>query len=325
MPEIAGCKMTRFVTQWIVVLTLGLFVIEQVSAQENEPPTAPTPLRPTDHLSLNSNLPVLWFLNSHDPDGDPVTYDVLAIPDSLFGDVLYESAFEYPEGQDSTSYVFGWPIDDNIPVWWTVRAHDNQGGSSPWTVPECFWIDAIPEPPTAPRADFPNDNADMPLFEMLPVFSFRRSLDPDPFDTVYYRLEIANDPSFALTTDYDSIGGNGTIIDFPLCDSLAYGTEYFWRVVATDQRGMTATSNEVRFWTWLPGDLDHSHQINIADLVFLVTYMFANGPPAEPAFVMDINGDCTAPDIADVIHLVQYMFGEGPHPVAGCLTRSGLL
>ena len=317
--------MTRLVTQWAMTLMLGLFVIGQASAQRNEPPTTPSPLRPTDHVIIDTYLPTLWFLNSDDPDGDQLDYNIMASPDSLLGDVFWVTAYGYPEGQDSTAYLFEWPIEDNNPVWWTVQADDSHGGRSAWSVSECFWIDVVPEPPTAPRADFPSDSSDLLLFEMLPVFSFRRSFDPDPFDTLYYRLEIANDSSFALVTEYDSLQGNGTFIDFPLCDSLAYGTEYFWRVVAFDKRGMTATSNEIRFWTWLPGDLDHSHQINIADLVFLVTYMFANGPPAEPAFVMDINGDCTAPDIADVIHLVQYMFSDGATPVAGCLARSGLL
>jgi hypothetical protein len=317
--------MTRFITIGVLTFALVLSVVGQVLAQENEPPTTPMLLQPAEHVIIDSYLPTLWFLNSDDPDGDQITYNILITPDSLYGDVFYATEFGYPEGQDSTSYQFVFPIDENNPVWWTVQAEDSQGGKSSWSVSQCFWVDSIPEAPTAPRADFPGDSAELPLFEMMPVFSFRQSLDPDPFDTVYYRLEIANDSLFTLATVFDSIPGSGTFIDFALCDSLAFGAEYFWRVVAVDKRGMTATSDVMHFWTWLPGDMDHSHQINIVDLVFLVTYMFQNGPPADPAFVMDLNGDCTAPDIADLIHLVQYMFSEGCPPEAGCLTRSGLL
>jgi len=75
------------------------------------------------------------------------------------------------------------------------------------------------------------------------------------------------------------------------------------------------------------GDIDHNGTIepDIADLVYLVTYMFQNGPaplcddPYEPEcpdnyFVesdIDGNGTCS-PDIADLVYLVTYMFQDGP-------------
>jgi len=290
----------------------------------NTEPTIPILIRPIGQVIIENQAPVLWFHNSYDADGDLLTYDILATPDSAVGDAFYETAFDYPQGADSTAYQLQQSVDDNSSVWWRVRACDDQSVSD-WSDPQVFWIDANPEHPTAPRCEFPNDSSGFPQFEMLPVFTFRHSLDPDPFDTLRYRIEIATDTSFALATIYDSLSDDGILIDFLLSDSLAFGTEYFWRVVAIDRTGLTSISNVRHFWTWLPGDLDHSHQINIADLVFLVSYMFAGGPPAEPSFVMDLNGDCTAPDIADLIHLFQYMFIGGAPPVAGCLNRTGLL
>jgi len=79
----------------------------------------------------------------------------------------------------------------------------------------------------------------------------------------------------------------------------------------------------------LRGDIDHDGVgPNIADLVYLVTYMFQNGPepPCDEPYLPDCpehyfaetdidgNGTCN-PDIADLVYLVSYMFQGGPPPV----------
>lgn len=54
---------------------------------------------------------------------------------------------------------------------------------------------------------------------------------------------------------------------------------------------------------------------DIADLVYLVTYMFQGGPAPPIVEAADVNGDGTGPDIADLVYLVTYMFQGGPAPV----------
>ncbi|HOP06126.1 MAG TPA: DNRLRE domain-containing protein [candidate division Zixibacteria bacterium] len=78
------------------------------------------------------------------------------------------------------------------------------------------------------------------------------------------------------------------------------------------------------------GDINHSGSggPDIADLVYLVTYMFQNGPqppcdepsapdcPEHHFSEADINGDGSCmPDISDLVYLVTYMFQNGPEPV----------
>jgi len=65
------------------------------------------------------------------------------------------------------------------------------------------------------------------------------------------------------------------------------------------------------------GDIDHSGSgPDIADLVYLVAYMFNGGPPPPCMEEADINGDGLAvPDISDLVYLVAYMFQGGPAPV----------
>ncbi len=62
------------------------------------------------------------------------------------------------------------------------------------------------------------------------------------------------------------------------------------------------------------GDIDHNGSgPDIADLIYLVTFMFQNGPEPPCMEETDVNGDGTPlPDIADLIYLVSFMFQEGP-------------
>jgi hypothetical protein len=53
---------------------------------------------------------------------------------------------------------------------------------------------------------------------------------------------------------------------------------------------------------------------DISDLVYLVTYMFQNGPAPVCAEEADINGSGAGPDISDLVYLVTYMFQNGPAP-----------
>jgi hypothetical protein len=65
------------------------------------------------------------------------------------------------------------------------------------------------------------------------------------------------------------------------------------------------------------GDADGSGQIDIADVVYLVSYIFASGAPPNPIAIGDTDCDGTV-DIADVVRLVAHIFGGAPSP---CVCR----
>lgn len=64
------------------------------------------------------------------------------------------------------------------------------------------------------------------------------------------------------------------------------------------------------------GDIDgNGSGPDIADLVYLVAYMFASGPAPACMEACDVDGSGADPDIADVVYLVAYMFNGGFPPV----------
>jgi C1A family cysteine protease len=61
------------------------------------------------------------------------------------------------------------------------------------------------------------------------------------------------------------------------------------------------------------GDANGDGLINTADVVYLINYLFIDGPAPDPLWVGDCNCDEVV-DIADVVHLLNYLFLNGPPP-----------
>jgi hypothetical protein len=67
------------------------------------------------------------------------------------------------------------------------------------------------------------------------------------------------------------------------------------------------------FQSFLRGDANGDGTIDIADVVYLINYLFVNGPSPEPLETGDCNCDEVV-DIADVVYLINYLFISGPPP-----------
>jgi aminopeptidase N len=65
------------------------------------------------------------------------------------------------------------------------------------------------------------------------------------------------------------------------------------------------------------GDVNMDGEVNVADAIYLVNYLFAEGPEPIPWESGDVNCDGVV-DIADVIYLVNYLFADGPPPPPSC-------
>ena len=61
------------------------------------------------------------------------------------------------------------------------------------------------------------------------------------------------------------------------------------------------------------GDANDDGKINVVDVVFLINYLFAEGPEPDPWENGDVNCDGEI-DIEDVVYLISYLFKEGPSP-----------
>ncbi len=63
----------------------------------------------------------------------------------------------------------------------------------------------------------------------------------------------------------------------------------------------------------LCGNVDGDQSLDISDAVYLISYIFASGPPPQPLLSGDV--DCTGSvDISDVVLIITYIFGGGSPP-----------
>jgi len=282
-----------------------------ISFRMNSPPAAPVALRPTEG-AITPNRPTLYVNNAFDAENDPVFYIFEVYADSELTALVASDSGTLPS-TDST----GWTVDVNLTYeanfWWRTKSNDYLEFSN-YSDVEIFEVQNPPQAPASPVALTPIDTGGFALYNLLPTFDWTSSADPNPFDTIVYRLTLATDPLFLSAINFFNLPSNS----YTILDSLKFGQEYFWRVLAKDNTNLSSpTSSVVSFWTWTLGDVNHSNTLDILDLNFQVNYLFRGGAAATPAFIGDYNGDCGT-NILDLNYMVNYIFRGGLPPVIGC-------
>ena len=61
------------------------------------------------------------------------------------------------------------------------------------------------------------------------------------------------------------------------------------------------------------GNVNCDEQVSVADVVYLISYLFRGGPSPHPLENGDVNCDGKV-TVSDVLHLVNYLFKGGPPP-----------
>lgn len=282
------------------------------SFRMNTRPLAPAVLSPAGGEQVTTLQPVLTVDNGSDADGDALQYEFAVFADSALDSLVMIDPL-VPESPDSTSNTVTLALTDNQTYWWRARTFDAYEYSE-WSDSASFFIDESPQPPQPfVLLENPVDSGTI-VYDMLPTYRWSRSDDPDPYDTVRYRILLSRDSFTGDTIMYDSIPD--TVFTVP--DSLAFASEYEWRLEAFDGSGLTTESSErLYFYTWILGDINHSRIVNLTDLTRLVNALFVTFEPIVPYFIADLDGSCTV-NLTDIQILVNYLFLDGLALAPGC-------
>jgi hypothetical protein len=114
-------------------------------------------------------------------------------------------------------------------------------------------------------------------------------------------------------------GEQGTISGTPTWKATFYFTfavsdNSIPTLVDTIRSSMIITDPPV---TYVCADADANGDVDIADAVYLIAYIFAGGPAPNPKLRGD--ADCSnSVDISDAVYLISYIFSGGPAPCAAC-------
>ena len=129
-----------------------------------------------------------------------------------------------------------------------------------------------------------------------------------------YLLQVSTEAAFAAPLIDVVVDDNSYLLG--TLDDL---TTYYWRT-----QGVTSCEGALWSDTWaftvcdiVAGDADNSGSANISDAVFLINYIFADGPTPAPINVGDANCDGDV-NVVDAVYLIAYIFSGGVAPCKDC-------
>jgi hypothetical protein len=98
-------------------------------------------------------------------------------------------------------------------------------------------------------------------------------------------------------------------------NAVQLSTSGQYAVMAMDDDGIQYGEFELTFGYC--GDANSSGAIDIDDIVFLISWVFAGGTDPFPIAIADVN--CSGQgDIDDIVFLINYVFSGGPIPCSDC-------
>ncbi|MCK4224324.1 MAG: hypothetical protein KAX39_04025 [candidate division Zixibacteria bacterium] len=65
--------------------------------------------------------------------------------------------------------------------------------------------------------------------------------------------------------------------------------------------------------SFLRGDANGDGMIDLGDVVYLINYLYEDGPAPDPLWTGDANGDEVI-DLGDLVYLINYLYKDGPPP-----------
>jgi hypothetical protein len=147
---------------------------------------------------------------------------------------------------------------------------------------------------------------------------------------------VATDPDTADTLTITKQGGG----EFHCPPRVSPNVCYFWwptqdadtlnspyQVIFAVDDGRDSTDTGIVWITVRPyhippsgieGDANGDSVVSLADVVFLLDYLFASGPSPNPPAAGDVNGDCFI-GVSDIVWLLNYLLHNGPPPQIRCL------
>ncbi|HEY7510643.1 MAG TPA: hypothetical protein VIG50_10340, partial [Vicinamibacteria bacterium] len=198
----------------------------------DEPPSAPTPLRPLGDAHVRSLAPELVVANAADPEGAALTYRFEIDRSPAFDSPVRLISPGVPEGPSETSWTPGAPLEEDTRYYWRAAASDGHA-LGPWAGASFF----VSVDNGAPRATQPLEPADLQIVTTAqPVLRVRNASDPED-DTLTYEFEL-RDADGMLVAAVAGVAAGALDTAWAVPSPLTENGLFSWRARAHD--GQTA-------------------------------------------------------------------------------------
>lgn len=205
-----------------------------------EAPAAPTAADPLEGQSVAEVSPTFTWTEPVDPDGDPLSYEVelldldgAVVEAGVAGDLVWQTAALLAEDTDYT---------------WQVRALDDTGLTSDWSVPQTFFVDTANHAPTDIAWVNPEDGAVLDV--VAPALEVTESADPErqavtyvfeadtvaTFDSEQHLRGAADEPRWDLAAEELALPEN-TDVHLRVRAEDAAGAASAWATIVVTVRG----------------------------------------------------------------------------------------
>lgn len=250
----------------------------------------------------------IWISPAEKTARSAVTYSYEVYDDASLT-VLVAQASGQPEGSGgTTSWQVPVALAEDEDYYWRVR--DDAGGPDNWSAPAAFWVNADNQSPQPFGLILPADHSI--VADLQPTFVWSASTDADPYDSVLYTLFYSTDPTFTAADSLCDLTDTTCTVIAPI--DLGEAATCYWMVRAADGfGGQTVCGHVFAFSGIVAGDANSDGQADVGDAVFLINYIFRNGPPPTPEAAGDANCGGQV-DIGDAVYLISYVFKGGPPP-----------
>ncbi|UCB53547.1 MAG: M6 family metalloprotease domain-containing protein [Candidatus Zixiibacteriota bacterium] len=109
---------------------------------------------------------------------------------------------------------------------------------------------------------------------------------------------------------------NDGFYSWPVPDTLTPSDSCLVRISdAADGSPADTSDDYFSIVSYVAGDANGDLEVNVGDIVYLVTYLYKGGPAPSPLEAGDANCDDII-DVGDIVYLVSYLYKGGPPP--GC-------
>jgi len=206
--------------------------VRKYTPVSQHPPYTPSNPSPADGATnQNTDVNLAWF--GGDPDGDSVTYDIYFEANDSTPDVLLCNDTASTNCDPGT-------LSYDTHYYWKAVAIDEHGASTTGPVWDFTTGSAANNPPNTPSSPLPADDA---TDQSVDADLGWNGGDPDGDSVTYDIYFEANDSTPDVLLCNDTASTN--------CDpgTLSYDTHYYWKVVATDEHGMSKSGTVWDFTT----------------------------------------------------------------------------
>lgn len=190
---------------------------------KNSSPLVFNLLSPTQAEIITTQNVQLFWQQAVEPDNEPVSYKIVYSTDNFL-------SFFSSEGIKNTNFII-YDLQDNTTYWWYVYAYDKWNFTCGASLTFYFVVDNIEQPPLDFELIFPQNNS--LNFITSTSFYWQPTIDPDPFESITYKLIISTVPS--LNPVYFSTQTINSFFYIPE-RILSINTTYFWNVLAVSSR-----------------------------------------------------------------------------------------